>query len=273
MKLRANRIDLATALGILTAATLVVIAIVLSGTPHAFVDLPALVIVIGGTFAVTTACFTIPEVYRAQKLILQTVFYRRHFVTNAAEHILGIADRARKNSILALENYVASDKATNFLRSGLSMVVDGAAPDKIEALLRRDIHSLMERHHRGVAVLRKAAEISPAMGLIGTLIGLIQMLAHLDDPSNIGPAMAVALLTTLYGALLSYMVFTPLAAKLERNTNEEVLVNQIYMEGILSIARKENPRQLEVVMNTMLPPSNQVHFFDEEPGEKKSKRS
>lgn len=111
-------------------------------------------------------------------------------------------------------------------------------------------------------MFRKSADIAPAMGLIGTLIGLVQMLGNLDDPTKIGPAMAVALLTTLYGAILSTMVFTPLASKLERNTNEELLISQLYLEGILSIARQENPRQLETVMNTLLPPSKRVRYFN-----------
>lgn len=260
--LRSSHIDLATASGILTAIALVGIPIAFSGSPYAFIDLPSLVIVIGGTFAVTTACFTVHEVFRAQLLILRTVFYRRHNITQSAELVLDLANRARRSSILALENYVAADKGESFLSKGLGMVVDGVDPDKIEALLKQDMHSLAERHNRGIAVFRKAAEIAPAMGLIGTLIGLVQMLAHLEDPSTVGPAMAIALLTTLYGAMLSYMVFTPLAAKLERNTNEEMLVDQIYMEGILSIARQENPRRLETAMNTILPPARQVHFFD-----------
>ena len=100
------------------------------------------------------------------------------------------------------------------------------------------------------------------MGLIGTLIGLVQMLGQLDDPSTIGPSMAVALLTTFYGAVLSNMLFSPLAAKLERNSDEEVLLNTIYLTGVTSIGRKENPRRLEMLVNTLLPPAQRVQFFD-----------
>jgi len=111
-------------------------------------------------------------------------------------------------------------------------------------------------------VLRKAAEFAPAMGLIGTLIGLVQMLGNLDDPSTIGPAMAVALLTTFYGAVLANMVFSPMASKLERNSAEESMVNTIYMMGAASIGRQENPRRLEMLLNSILPPGKRVQYFD-----------
>ena len=110
--------------------------------------------------------------------------------------------------------------------------------------------------------MRKAAEVAPAMGLIGTLVGLVQMLGRLDDPTSIGPAMAVALLTTLYGAILANMLFAPLATKLERNATEEALVNQIYLTGLNSILRQENPRRLELQLNTLLPPAQRLRVFN-----------
>jgi chemotaxis protein MotA len=112
-------------------------------------------------------------------------------------------------------------------------------------------------------MLRKAAEIAPAMGLIGTLIGLVQMLSELDNPSNIGPNMALALLTTLYGALLAFMVFTPLASKIERNSDEELLLDKIYLHSIISISIQENPRMLERKINTILPPSKRIRVYKE----------
>ena len=111
-------------------------------------------------------------------------------------------------------------------------------------------------------VLRKMGEFSPAMGLIGTLVGLVQMLGHLDDPSTIGPSMAVALLTTFYGAVLANIVFLPLASKLERNSAEETLVNNVYLMGAASIGRQENPRRLEMLLNSVLPPAKRVRYFD-----------
>jgi chemotaxis protein MotA len=114
---------------------------------------------------------------------------------------------------------------------------------------------------RSASILRRAAEVAPAMGLIGTLVGLVQMLGSLDEPSKIGPAMALALLTTLYGALLANIVFGPLAAKIERNASAEALLRQIYMIGAVSMARQENPRRLEILLNSVLPPWQQIRFF------------
>src|SRR5690606_27445486 len=145
---------------------------------------------------------------------------------------------------------------------GLMMAMDGMPEAQIEELMRRELSTVSGRQVRAASVLRKCAEVSPAMGLIGTLVGLVQMLGSLDDPATIGPSMAVALLTTFYGALLANMVFMPLAAKLDRNAAAERLVNQIYMLGALSICRQENPRRLELLINTVLPPAQRLRYFD-----------
>ena len=121
---------------------------------------------------------------------------------------------------------------------------------------------MVERHRRSASILRRAAEISPAMGLIGTLIGLVQMLANLSDPESIGPAMAVALLTTFYGAILGTAVLSPMAAKLERNSNEEAMLRSMVMIAMSSIARQDNPRRLEMLLNSELPPSKRIKYFD-----------
>ena len=142
------------------------------------------------------------------------------------------------------------------------MLLEGATGNEIEPIMQGEMRAAARRHTRTVGVLRKAAEISPAMGLIGTLIGLVQMLGNLDDPSSIGPSMAVALLTTFYGAVLANMVFMPLAGKLERNSSDEELLNSVYMVGAVSIGRQENPRRLEMLINSILPPSKRVSYFD-----------
>ncbi len=118
------------------------------------------------------------------------------------------------------------------------------------------------RHQKGAGILRQAGTVAPAMGLIGTLIGLVQMLGNLDDPDSIGPSMAIAQLTTLYGAIMANMVFAPLAGKLERNSKEEAMLMGVYSMGAGSIGRQENPRRLETLINTLLPPAKRVQFFD-----------
>lgn len=258
-----TKVDISTAIGLIAASALVLTAILLGGSPLAFIDIPAILIVIGGTFAITTACYSIPDVFRSQPLFFRTVLYESEDPTESANKVLEYADTARKHSILSLQNYIASDTGISaFLEKGLNMVIDGIPIETVEQVLQEDILATMDRHNKGVSIFRKSSEIAPAMGLIGTLIGLVQMLGSLDDPSSIGPAMAVALLTTLYGAMLAYMVFTPVASKLERITKAELLVSNVYLRGISSIARQENPRQLETLLNTILPPEKRVHYFN-----------
>ncbi len=158
--------------------------------------------------------------------------------------------------MLSFEQSLPALRGNPFLTKAISMVADGFPVEEVERVMRREIDEMTGRHRKSASVLRKAAEIAPAMGLIGTLIGLVQMLGNLDDPSTIGPAMAVALMTTFYGAVLANMLFAPLAAKLERNSAEEALVYNVYLLAAVSIGRKENPRRLEMLLNALLPPAH-----------------
>jgi chemotaxis protein MotA len=253
--------DKATLIGLTAAAILIGTAIWMGGSPLAFVDVPSILIVVGGTFAVTLASFSFREMWRAQKLFMRTVLYAQLDPKTAAELTLQYAESARRTSVLQLQDKVRGDRFSPFLSKGLSMVIDGMDLEAVEHILKQDILSLMERHSKSVSVFRKSAEIAPAMGLIGTLIGLVQMLGSLDDPGSIGPAMAVALLTTLYGAIMAYVVFNPIATKLERQTKDEVLVNTVFLKGIHSISKQENPRHLETLINAVLPPEKRVRYF------------
>jgi chemotaxis protein MotA len=255
--------DGTTLLGILGALAMMAIAIALGGAPAAFVDLPAVLIVIGGTLLVTMAGFTWRELRHAVSVTGRTVTYRHRAPRAAAVHVLEVAEFARFNGILKLQGPVhAGTRAEPLLHKGLQLVIDAVPEREVEIALREDIAARRHRHARSVAVLWRAAEVAPAMGLIGTLIGLVQMLGNLTDPDAIGPGMAVALLTTFYGACLANLVFTPLASKLERNSDDETLLDRLYMLGVLSIARKDNPRRLEMQLNSVLPPAAQVHYFD-----------
>ena len=256
-----HKLDLSTLLGILGALLLIAIAVAL-GSKADFIDLPALLIVIGGTIAVTMACYSIAEMTNAQSVIFKTIFHTVEDPAQASLLLLTHAEEARRGGILSLQKTVKPTDGNEFFRKGINMVIDGADPDVVERILKQDIHSMVERHGKGASILRKGAEIAPAMGLIGTLIGLVQMLGNLDDPSAIGPAMAVALLTTLYGAILAYVVLSPLASKLERNSREEVLINTLYLKGTISIGRKENPRHTEMLLNTILPPAMRIKYFE-----------
>ncbi|MFQ5958965.1 MAG: motility protein A [Alphaproteobacteria bacterium] len=254
--------DFVTLLGLITGFGLIGTAIVLGGTPLAFVDVPAMLIVFGGTFAVTIVSFSLEDVLRANSAVFKALFQPSLDPGIAATQVLELADLARHKGALALESAQPETETLPFLNEGISLVVDGSNGEEIERIMSHKVHAMANRHAKSVEVVRKAADVSPAMGLIGTLVGLVQMLGNLDDPSTIGPSMAVALLTTFYGAMLSNMVFSPLAAKLERKSGDEVLLNTIYVTGLASITRQENPRRLEMLLNTLLPPAERVQFFE-----------
>ncbi|MCH2547960.1 MAG: MotA/TolQ/ExbB proton channel family protein [Alphaproteobacteria bacterium] len=257
-----NKKDFSTILGIILAFALIAAAMGISGSGKSFIDVPSILIVLGGTCAITLASFTFKEFMQTPGVVMRNIFRRNSDPRIVATTMLDLAENARKKGLLAMQEEVAKYKRNRFLSTGLAMIIDGVEPEAVERVMRQEIHSTSERHAHTASVLRKMAEVSPAMGLIGTLIGLVQMLGNLEDPSKIGPAMAVALLTTMYGAVLAYMFFSPLAAKLERNSAEEMLVKTLFLRGVVSIGNKENPRRLEMLLNTILPPANRVQYFD-----------
>ncbi|HZD25550.1 MAG TPA: MotA/TolQ/ExbB proton channel family protein [Alphaproteobacteria bacterium] len=253
---------MATIIGLMGGLGLVVTAMVLGGSPASFVDWPAMLIVVGGTFAVTLASFAPRDLGRAMATGLRALFRRARTPNLAAFEVLQLADRARREGLLGLQNTLERISQEPFLRRAVALIIDGTPGDEVERILQREAASIAQRRRSSAEVFHRAAEVSPAMGLIGTLVGLVQMLSHLDDPARIGPAMAVALLTTFYGAVLAYMVFSPLAAKLERENDEETLTQSLYLVGATSIGRKENPRRLEMQLNAMLPPAYRITYFD-----------
>jgi len=257
-----STMDVATVVGLLCGFAMIGTAIYLGGSPESFINPPSVLIVIGGTFAVTTACYSLSEMARTLRVVSKTFFYASRDPSEAATQVLQIAELARKKGVLSLQNLIGSTKNEPFLHKAMSMVVDGTPGEEVEIIMRRDLQATIQRHAKSTSVLRKMGEFAPAMGLIGTLIGLVQMLGNLDDPSTIGPSMAVALLTTFYGAVLANMVFLPLASKLERNSQDEALINNLYVMGASSIGNQENPRRLEMVLNSILPPAQRVLYFD-----------
>jgi chemotaxis protein MotA len=260
---RQGAVDFATFFGPFGAIALIVAAIFYEGSSWAaFLNIPAILLVVLGTFAVTAVSYSVQEVLQAQPIMLRTLFRSGQTPNDAAMRMLQLAERARRRGLLQLQSELFGLRPEPFLHRSMTMLVDGIAVEEIERNLTFETHAMMQRHVRSTGILRRAAEVAPAMGLIGTLVGLVNMLGSLNNPESIGPAMAVALLTTLYGALLANVVFLPLASKLERNSATELLINQIYILGSISIGRQENPRRLELVLNTILPASQRVKYFD-----------
>ena len=256
-----SRLDHATLLGLVAGFGLLVTAMLLGGSARAFVDLPAVLIVIGGTFGVTMISFSLGDIVRLPSVVLKALLHSIPDPGSTALHMLRLAEFARKRGILGLDQILESMRHEPFVHGAVTLAVDGMPVEEIRNILQREIDQMAERHMRSAGVLRKAAEVAPAMGLIGTLIGLVQMLGNLSDPASIGPGLAVALLTTFYGAVLANMVFAPLASKLERNTAAETLIANVYMLAAESICRKDNPRRLEMLLNAMLPPAKRIQYF------------
>jgi len=257
-----RRRDGATLLGLGGGLGLLIIAMALGGSLAAYVDFPAFLMVVGGTLAVTTISFTMPDMLRLPRILGAALTHRTPTGNQAARRLVALAETARRMGLLALEESLPALKRDRFLVKAIALVVDNTPADEIERALRVELAATMARHRAAADILRRGGEVAPAMGLIGTLVGLVQMLSNLSNPSSIGPAMAVAILATLYGAVLANMVLLPLAAKLERNNHAEALVHNLTIIAAGSIARQDNPRRLEVTLNSVLSPRDRINYFD-----------
>ncbi len=255
-------LDLATLLGLVIGLGLVGAALVMGGNIGAFFNLPSVLIVVGGTAAVTVISFSMGDVVSATRLIGATFTTQLRPPQATARFALQIAEVARRSGPLALQPMLAAVKREPLLHRSIELIIDGLPSEDVERILRNEIEANQARARSGAAVIRRAAEVAPAMGLIGTLVGLVQMLGGLADPSSIGPAMAVALLTTFYGAVLGSMVLSPLAGKVERNADAKALADSLFLLAAGSVARQENPRRLEILINTVLPPEHRLSTFD-----------
>jgi chemotaxis protein MotA len=245
--------DLATLIGLLMSFGLVGAAIVMGGNPLIFVDVPSILIVFGGTIGITLINYPLANVIGVIGVVKNTFFHTLDEPSKIIEQFIEYANKARREGILALEP-VLKELSDDFLRKGLQMAVDGMEPQAIQEIMEIDIAYLQERHDLGAEIMSTMGGFAPAMGMIGTVIGLVQMLQSMDDPSSIGPSMAVALITTFYGAILANLIFNPMAGKLKTRSKEEVLLREMMLEGILSISKGENPRIVEEKLNSFLPP-------------------
>jgi chemotaxis protein MotA len=254
--------DLATVAGLAAGLALLVAAILLGGALPPYADLPAFMMVLGGTAAVTLVSFSVEDVQRLPEVIRTTLLRKIPRAPDVAMRLVALADLARQQGFLAVESQLAKLGDDRFLVKAMALVIDNTAPDVIARELRVELQAILARHQRAAALLRRAGEVAPAMGLVGTLVGLVRMLSSLDNPASIGPAMAVAILATLYGAVLANMVLLPLAHKLERNSGSEALLHHLTSLAAISIAEQENPRRTEVVLNSVLPPADRIAYFD-----------
>ena len=232
--------DIATIIGIFGGIFLILTAIGFSDLPS-FYNLPSILIVIGGTIAATLISYPLNRVMSVLKVVKHAFAHQVQAPLEIIQQMVGFAERARRDGILALDS-VTEEVDDVFLRTGIQLAVDGVEPETIKDIMNTELAFVEERHGLGQSVLSNMGAYAPAFGMIGTLIGLVAMLKTLDDPTKIGPAMAVALLTTLYGAVLGNLIFLPLAEKLKIRSNQERLIKEITIEGIMSIQSGDNPR-------------------------------
>ena len=244
--------DLATLVGFLGAFGVVAAAILFGGSAMVFFNMPSILIVMGGTFLVVLMKFSIAQFLGAFKVATRAFIYKLENPEEVIEQIIELSNMARKEGVLALEG---AEINNSFLKQGVDMLIDGSKPDVIKGMLIKDMQLTVERHRWGAKVFEASGDVAPAMGMIGTLIGLVQMLSNMDDPKAIGPAMAVALLTTLYGAIFANMIALPIADKLALRKVEEGRVKAICIDGLMGIAEGQNPRVLEPLLKTYLAPS------------------
>ena len=245
--------DLATILGMLVSFGLILAALLMGSSPSSFIDGPAMLIVFGGTLGATLTHYPLGTCLKIGAIIRKTLVSKSPSSHMVIDQFMDFANRARREGILALEPIVRALEDP-YLRKGLQLTVDGLEPSTIQNIMETEINFISGRHEIGVELLSAMATYSPALGLIGTVIGLVQMLRTMDDPNTIGPAMAVALITTFYGAILANLVFLPLMGKLKHRSKEEILIMEMQMEGVLAISRGENPRIILEKLNSYQPP-------------------
>lgn len=247
--------DIATVLGLMLGAGLILLSILISpGSPFgAFIDYPSMMVVIGGSFAAVMISFPLSRVL-AMGGVMKVVFLNKPpNIPDLIEQIVSLAETARRDGLLALEARI-EDLDNPFVVLGIQMAVDGTQPEVIEDVMRTEMEAVSKRHREGKGLLDQAGRFAPAFGMIGTLMGLIMMLGNMQDPAAIGPGMAVALITTLYGAIVSNLIFLPCAEKLAFIHRQEALAREIIVRGIMGIQSGDNPRIIEQKLNTYVPP-------------------
>ncbi len=251
--------DLATLIGLIGAFGIVMTSIMLGGSAGTFVNTPSLLVVLGGTVLVTMMKFSLGKFAGAASIAVKAFLYKPSNPEELIQESVELAKAARQGGLLALEDREISD---DFMKTGLGLLIDGHPADTVRTMLQKDLNETLKRHNDGQDIFKAIGDVGPAMGMIGTLIGLVQMLSNMDDPKQIGPAMAVALLTTLYGAILANMFALPIADKLAVRSREENTSKTLIIDALLSIQGGQNPRIIASMLEAYLPRSQRSEEED-----------
>jgi chemotaxis protein MotA len=250
--------DIATLIGLVGAIVMIIGSMIYAGGVAPFVDYASVVIVFGGTFFIVMMKMPM-GVFIGHFKAMGKAFKPSIFdMPTIIERMVELAAMARKDGMMALEGQQVPDR---FFERGLQMLIDGADEGKLVKALKQEIKAMKLRHEGNHSALKAWIDYGPAMGMVGTLIGLVLMLGNMSDPKSIGPAMAVALLTTLYGALIANVIFGPVLSKLEGYTADEVTYRELVLEGLRAIARGDSPRSVQDQMVTVLPPKEQARLM------------
>jgi len=245
--------DFATIGGIVVGFILIVMAIMLGGSLALFYDLVSIIIVVGGGSMAAMIRYSMKDIKSAMKIAKHAFSDKLPDMKELIDKIEELATLARKEGILALERVELENE---FLQKGINYLVDGADSEQLESLLYTDIANTAERHELGAGIFDSLGDAAPAFGMVGTLVGLVNMLANMDDPASIGPAMAVALLTTLYGSVIANLVALPIADKLKYRSKKEENLQILVVAALLGIQKGENPKILKEFLLTYLPPAD-----------------
>ncbi len=261
--------DIASILGLVICFVLVIFGILWGNDVSAllrFVDVPSALITFGGAFCCILASYTLENFFGGLKSIGLIFKVSDMNIPETIQKIIDLSNVARKEGLLSLEE-AAGDIDDPFLQKGILLVVDGTDPELVRAIMETELVSMEDRHKSKIGFWDDLGAMGPAWGMIGTLIGLINMLQDMDDPSSIGPSMAVALITTLYGSLLANWICAPVASKLKSKNADEMMMKEIEIEGLLSIQAGENPRVIEEKLKSFLAPKDRGSNAEEGMGE------
>ncbi len=259
--------DIATIIGLVGGTVLIFISIFMGGQANIFLNIPGILIVVGGTFAASFIKFSMKDIINSVRVAMKAFTVKIQSPEDIMEKMVSLAKVAKESGLIALENERPDDE---FTAKGFQFLADGFDEDRIKELLIKDLKLTINRHIVGQKVFKGMGASAPAFGMIGTLIGLVQMLANMSNPNNIGPAMAVALLTTLYGALLSNLVFLPLADKLSLRSQQEQETKNLILDGVLGICRGLSGMVLQETLKVHLAPKDRLKVV---PPQRKSKAS
>jgi len=254
-------VDLATLIGFLVAWALIIATIALGSGALVFINAPSLMIVIGGVIGVVLMRFTLGQFIGSMKTALKAFLYKAETPEVLIASVVELAGIARKEGLLALEGQEITNPV---LSRGISMLVDGHEASVVKKALSTEMNEMVTRHKMGQDIFKQIGDAGPAMGMIGTLVGLVQMLSNMSDPKSIGPAMAVALLTTLYGAMLANMFALPISDKLALRSAEEQMNKNIIIQSVLAIQEGQNPKVLDELLKNFLPPSKRENVEEAE---------